>query len=159
MLRRWAAPGIAIALVVVGLFAVLSQRGGSLGLEGSPSTVQRGREVYAVHCAACHGADRQGAPEWKTRAADGSFPPPPHDATGHTWHHGDGVLFRIVKEGGEIFATPSAPSRMPAFGDSLCDSDIHAVLEYLKSRWGSRERDFQEQVSRESPYPPLAACE
>ena len=61
--------------------------------------VSTGAAIYAKHCAACHGARLEGQPEWRTRGADGLLPAPLHDASGHTWHHPDETLFRIIKFG------------------------------------------------------------
>jgi len=32
---------------------------------------------------------------------------------------------------------------MPAFKERLHDDQIMAILEFMKSKWGSREREFQ----------------
>ena len=118
--------------------------------ELDPEAVDRGAVIYAEQCAACHKADASGEPDWKTPNADGSFKPPPHDPTGHTWHHSDQLLAEIVANGGGFEG-----SQMPALGGVLTPEDIAAVLEYLKSLWGPEERDFQwqqtwqaEQLSR-----------
>jgi hypothetical protein len=50
------------------------------------------------------GANLEGQPNWKERQANGRLPAPPHDASGHTWHHPDAQLFGITKQG-------SRPSR------------------------------------------------
>jgi mono/diheme cytochrome c family protein len=63
--------------------------------------VQQGAALYAQHCAACHGAHLEGVPNWKQPGADGAYPPPPHDSTGHTWHHPDDLLQSIVENGGD----------------------------------------------------------
>ena len=110
-------------------------------------TIALGREVYAEHCAACHGANLEGQPDWKVRLPSGRLPAPPHDASGHTWHHPDAVLFRIVEEGTSAVVGDRYESDMPAFGGILSDAEIEAVLAYLKSTWPVRERQFQEQVS------------
>lgn len=95
-----------------------------------------GEGVYRENCAACHGANLEGQPNWKIRKSDGRLPAPPHDETGHTWHHTDEQLFRITKLG---LRPPLAPegyeSDMPPFGDALSDDEIWAVLAYIKSRW------------------------
>ena len=100
--------------------------------------VARGAAVYAQHCASCHGANLQGQPDWRTRLANGRLPAPPHDDTGHTWHHPEEVLFGITKFG---LVPPYAPagyeSDMPAFGGTLSDEDIRAVLAFIESRWSS----------------------
>jgi mono/diheme cytochrome c family protein len=149
----------ALAVVVVGAFALWSD-GGALtgGAAPTSATARDGRALYVTHCAACHGGDLAGEANWKSPRPDGSYPAPPHDATGHTWHHGDGTLFRIVNEGGAFYSTAATPSRMPAFGEQLCDAEVQAVIEYLKSTWGPQERRFQAQVSADSPYPPTTDC-
>jgi mono/diheme cytochrome c family protein len=76
----------------------------------------------------------------------GRLPAPPHDASGHTWHHPDGVLFRIVKQGIEAVGG-GYESDMPGFGDILSDAEIAAALAYIKSTWPDRERSYQERVS------------
>jgi mono/diheme cytochrome c family protein len=97
--------------------------------------VALGRTVYAEHCASCHGANLEGQPDWRERKPDGKMPAPPHDATGHTWHHPDDVLFGITKQGIAAFAPPGYASDMPAFDGVLTDEQIWAVLAYLKSSW------------------------
>ena len=98
--------------------------------------VALGETIYRQHCASCHGGRLEGQPDWRRRKPDGRLPAPPHDATGHTWHHADEQLFRITKFG---LTPPLAPegyqSDMPAFGAVLSDSEIRAVLAYIKSRW------------------------
>lgn len=102
--------------------------------------VALGAEVYAKHCAACHGAKLEGQPNWRIRLPGGRMPAPPHDESGHTWHHPDCVLFGITKHG---MVPPYAPkgyeSDMPAFRGTLGDNEIWAVLAYLKSRWTTRQ--------------------
>ncbi|MFO7310413.1 MAG: c-type cytochrome, partial [Pseudomonadota bacterium] len=64
----------------------------------SAEVIEQGRQIYADQCASCHGAQLEGQPDWKTPLPSGRLPAPPHDADGHTWHHPDDILFRIVKE-------------------------------------------------------------
>jgi mono/diheme cytochrome c family protein len=98
-----------------------------------------GAKVYAQHCSNCHGAKLEGQPNWRERGPNGRLPAPPHDESGHTWHHSDRVLFAISKNG---LVPPHAPknyeSDMPAFGGKLSDEEIWAVLAYIKSHWRSR---------------------
>ena len=61
--------------------------------------VSRGRQVYAANCAACHGAQLEGQPDWQSPAANGRLPAPPHDETGHSWHHSDALLLSIIALG------------------------------------------------------------
>jgi len=100
--------------------------------------VALGARVYAQHCAACHGAKLEGQPDWRKRLANGRLPAPPHDESGHTWHHTDRLLFTITRNG---LVPPHAPkdyaSDMPAFAGKLSDDEIWAALAYLKSHWTS----------------------
>jgi mono/diheme cytochrome c family protein len=121
--------------------------GGPLASADDPRQLALGQQVYREHCAACHGADLEGEPDWETRRPDGRMPAPPHDDSGHTWHHDDDMLFEIVKHGLEPFVAPGYQSDMPAFAGILSDAEIRAVLAFIKSHWGPRERAFQEEVS------------
>jgi len=109
-----------------------------------------GAAVYAQHCAACHGATLEGQPNWRQRQPNGRLPAPPHDESGHTWHHPDEVLFGITKYG---LVPPYAPngyeSDMPAFGGKLSDHEIRSVLAYIASHWKSREvLDARAEITR-----------
>ena len=118
-------------------------------LDANDAIVDQGGRLYAVNCASCHGASGEGQPEWKTVGPDGRYPAPPHDRTGHTWHHGDGLLFQIVKQGGASLNVPGFQSGMPAFSDQLSDDEVRSVLGYLKTLWGPSERAFQARVTEQ----------
>lgn len=118
-----------------------------------PQQVALGQTVYAANCARCHGLRAEGQPNWHKPNPDDTYPPPPHDATGHTWHHADGLLFRIVGDGGMSYEGLGFKSAMPAFKEHLSPAEIRAVLTYLKSLWGPRERTFQAEVSLQDPFP------
>lgn len=111
-------------------------------LANRDADVARGRTLYANYCAACHGANLEGQPDWRQSLPNGRMPAPPHDASGHTWHHSDEELVLIVK-GGLGAVAPGYESDMPAFGPVLSDDDIVAILGFLKSTWPKRERDYQ----------------
>jgi mono/diheme cytochrome c family protein len=101
--------------------------------------VALGAKVYSRECASCHGANLEGQANWKEPLPSGRRPAPPHDDSGHTWHHPDYMLFAIVKNGlVPPYAPPGYESDMPAFGAKLADDEIWAVLAFIKSRW-SRE--------------------
>jgi S-disulfanyl-L-cysteine oxidoreductase SoxD len=111
------------------------------------AVVASGRKVYEAHCAACHGAQLQGQPNWRERDAKGLLPAPPHDASGHTWHHPDEVLFRITKHGvAQAANLKDYPSAMPAYEGVLSDAEIVAVLSYIKAQWPAEIRKRQEEV-------------
>jgi len=93
-------------------------------------------EVYRDNCASCHGASLEGEANWRSPDAEGFLRAPPHDATGHTWHHPEELLFRITKLGTARAAGVSdVKSRMPAFETILEDEEIVAALSYIKSTW------------------------
>lgn len=110
--------------------------------------VAAGAAIYRVHCASCHGANLEGQPDWRSRLPNGRLPAPPHDASGHTWHHADEVLLKIVREGPAFYASLGVQTDMPAFGAVLSEADMAAVLAYIKSTWPPEIQARQAQISR-----------
>ncbi|NGR06577.1 cytochrome c [bacterium SGD-2] len=112
--------------------------------------VASGRVLYMSHCAACHGAALEGQPNWRERRENGRLPAPPHDESGHTWHHPDWVLFDITRNGlvpGHT-APPGYESDMPAYAGILSDDEIIAILAYIKSTWSPEIRTLHDEVNR-----------
>ena len=109
--------------------------------------IAAGAELYQDNCAACHGEKLEGQPNWRDKKEDGTLPAPPHDETGHTWHHGDGLLFEITKIGGKAALANRGildfKSGMPAFEESLSDQEIWNVLSYIRSTWPERVQEMQ----------------
>jgi mono/diheme cytochrome c family protein len=116
------------------------------------ATLALGKKVYDAHCAACHGKNLEGEPNWRERKPTGRMPAPPHDDSGHTWHHPDAVLFGITKEGllPGTYAPPGYASDMPGFGNMLKDDEIWAALAFIASRWSERTRAHQAEVTRQA---------
>ncbi len=86
-----------------------------------------GASLYRENCASCHGANLEGQPNWRTPNQEGVLPAPPHDETGHTWHHDNQLLFDYTKMGGQaLFASRGMDlkSGMPGFSVSLSDDEI-----------------------------------
>jgi mono/diheme cytochrome c family protein len=106
--------------------------------------VEAGRKLYAEYCASCHGGNLEGQPNWQKRRADGKLPAPPHDDSGHTWHHSDGQIFRITKLG-VMAVVPDYESDMPGFAGKLSDEQIRAIIVYIKSKWSEPHRKYQEE--------------
>jgi len=97
--------------------------------------VASGAAVYTSYCASCHGLDMSGETDWRSPDKDGYMPAPPHDQTGHTWHHSDEHLFFNVKYGTERLVGGTYKSRMDGYGETLTDEEIIDVLAFIKSRW------------------------
>ena len=129
----------------------------------SADAATAGQEIFANTCAACHGISGEGQPNWHIPKADGTLPPPPLNGDGHTWHHGDGFLYRMVRDGGKWLESPTLPhfkSGMPAFGDQLSHDEIVSVIAHVKSLWGDKTgrgmsiREWQAEASLNDPLPP-----
>ena len=113
-----------------------------------------GRALYGEHCASCHGAKLEGQPNWRRIGEDGILPAPPHDATGHTWHHDNQLLFDYTKLGGKALMEARGITRfksgMPGLGDVLADDEIWDILAWIRSTWPDRIRRIQ--ASRNRPH-------
>lgn len=104
-----------------------------------PALVKQGQQVYQLNCASCHGAKAEGAVGWQKPDSQGNYPAPPHDDSGHTWHHPDRVLMEAIRDGMADPLRPGSPLRMPALGEKLSDADIRAVITYFKSLWSEAD--------------------
>ena len=112
-----------------------------------------GETLYADHCASCHGANLEGEPNWRSKKEDGTLPAPPHDETGHTWHHDNQLLYNYTKLGGEAALAARGVefnSGMPGFGETLTDDEIWNILAFIRSTWGERVQEIQE--ARNPPH-------
>lgn len=112
--------------------------------------VALGKQIYTQHCASCHGADLKGQPDWQRRSADGLLPAPPHDESGHTWHHPAQVLFDITKYGVQKFAGADYQSAMQPYEGVISDAEIVAVLSYIKSTWPARVQRVHNQIEEDA---------
>lgn len=110
--------------------------------------------LYAEQCAACHGDDLEGQPDWRIPDDDGVLPAPPHDDTGHTWHHDNQLLFEYTSLGGAealaVRGIANFKSGMPAFGEVLTDDEIWTIFAFIRSTWPDRIR--QNQALRNRPH-------
>ena len=115
---------------------------------GNQQLVNKGKELYGQHCASCHGKDLQGEPNWKVPKPNGRMPAPPHDMTGHTWHHSDQVLFEMTKRGTEAYVGRDYKSEMIGFKDILSDKEIVAVLSFIKSTWPLKDQKRHDRMNQ-----------
>lgn len=112
----------------------------------------QGKHLYETYCASCHGVSLEGQLRWRHRMANGRLPAPPHNDSGHTWHHPDHQLIDITKRGivGGVNAPDGYQSDMPSFGQQLSDEQIRQILAYIKSMWNKDSLSRQRQVTEES---------
>ncbi|MEK6748952.1 MAG: cytochrome c [Pseudomonadota bacterium] len=124
--------------LVLGIYVVAACQDNNSNTQArnsSPPAAQRaevvkGAALYTQHCAKCHGAQGEGAPQWDIPSADGKFLPPPLDGSGHAWHHPSSVLREIIFNG-------SIPGKgnMPGWRDKLSLSDVDALIVWMQSLW------------------------
>jgi mono/diheme cytochrome c family protein/uncharacterized membrane protein len=100
-----AAAGGLLALAVVGLWLLVPGTADA-NVDGDPEV---GRELFATHCAACHGSDAQGM---------GTAP----SLVGVTERLGAELAERTIRDG---------RNRMPAFGSRLDEAQIRDLLTHL----------------------------
>ncbi len=90
-----------------------------------PAYTEAGRDLYEQHCGECHGINGEGQqPDPAIQ-----YLAPPHDDTGHTWHHADQQNFLAVWTGRDIAGT------MPGFSQTLTEDEIFQILAYIKTFW------------------------
>jgi mono/diheme cytochrome c family protein len=111
--------------------------------------IAQGKRLYLQNCAQCHGV--MGAGQFPLAPlepdATGRIGAPPHNETGHTWHHSDVLLIRYVTDGG--FADLTRFYEMPAFKNKLTDEQVLLILAYIKTMWTDEQRMMQRQLTQE----------
>ena len=96
-------------------------------LAATPDSVAAGAELYARHCATCHGPTGRG--DGRLAAATAAYGARPSNLADATWRHGgsDGEIFVAIRDGiGPDFA-------MEAYGGRLAEPDIWRLVNFLKS--------------------------
>ncbi len=146
---------IVVVAVLVGLAVAVSSRldtRPAIPVQPQTENIKAGETLYTNNCASCHGVLLEGQKDWWKEGADGGLPALPHDETGHTWHHGDGLLFDYTKYGGmaalEVRGINNFKSGMPGFDKVLSDQEIWDILAFIKSTWSEQVRAVQEARTR-----------
>ncbi len=142
--------GLALAGFVAAFVLAKSSEAAGLLTPDDAEVVALGQDIYATQCAACHGARLEGQLNWRIRGQDGLLPAPPHDATGHTWHHDDETLFTLTKYGLAGLMENAPPSGMPAYEGTLSDDEVIAVLSFIKSTWPDDLREYHDELNAKS---------
>jgi mono/diheme cytochrome c family protein len=88
-----------------------------------------GAAIYRDQCSACHGIDGKGVAELFPSIADSSMVKSDDPSTS----------IRIVLRGARSVGTPAQPTApgMPSYGAQLDDTEIAAVLTYMRNNWGA----------------------
>ena len=148
-------PVLLAGLVIISLCAVIFYlsppfKKAEAGIALKPedrSITKLGNSVYTENCASCHGVTLEGQANWQQRDSDGYLPAPPHDESGHTWHHPSSYLFLMTKYGIEKMIGEKYPNNMPAYENKLTDNEIIAVLSYIKSTWPKATQRQHNEIS------------
>lgn len=110
-----------------------------------PALLQQGRQLYLKNCTVCHGLNAEGSPDWRERDADGKFPAPPLNGTGHAWHHPQSALMDTIKNG-----TQRLGGNMPPWKDRLSDEEIELIILWFQSKWPAQLYEAWQRMDRES---------
>ena len=124
LLRVWSASTIVLGLIVFGYFS--ADRTPTTGVvnptPNDAATLGRGQQLFAQNCAVCHGPAGTG-----NGSLAPSLRPQPADLTAsHATSHTDGDLYWWVSRG-----IPG--TGMPAFSQTMPDTDIWALIRYVRS--------------------------
>ena len=112
-----------------------------------PAYVKLGQKIYMDQCASCHGVNLEGQDGWRDKMVDGMRLAPPHDKSGHTWHHPDALLFKLTKYGFAAMIGSDYKVSMPIYDDVLKDEEIIAALSYIKSTWPDDVRQIHDKIN------------
>jgi mono/diheme cytochrome c family protein len=117
-------PLLALALAIAGLGAFAGGLAWLLDTPAPPPGASRVHRLYLGLCAPCHGADGRGS--WRAAL----FLVRPGDLADpvRVGAVPEGYLFDVIKHGGAPIGRPG----MPAFGATLNDDDIRALVEYVR---------------------------
>lgn len=130
-----------MAAVFVVLLSACDIPNGNKSIEGMPvpeapervmdtQVISLGQQVFKASCAECHGANAEGAQNWRKRDADGHYPAPPLNGSGHAWHHSLEVLRALIENG-----SLKGKGKMPAWKGKLSDQEIEATMAWFQSLW------------------------
>ena len=112
-----------------------------------PVYVQLGKKVYQNHCASCHGVNLEGQVGWRDSKVDDMRLAPPHDKSGHTWHHPDELLYKLTKYGFKAMIGEDYKVSMPVYDGIIEDQEIIAVLSYIKSTWPADIKKIHDKIN------------
>lgn len=112
----------------------------------SPESVERGAEVYAIHCMTCHGGSGMGDGPGGT-----GLDPAPAPIARTSQRMSDSYLYWRISEGGVSFETA-----MPAWEDTLDEQERWDVIHYVRAL-GSSEAEPASDIGQ--AYDPQAQAD
>ncbi len=96
----------------------------------TPASIARGKELYDLNCATCHGPEGEGAAQAGVTISiiEESGGRQPTDLTDAEWDHGstDSAIFSVIKRG-------VPPTMMAGYDGRIADEDIWHVVNYVRS--------------------------
>ena len=105
-------------------------------LEVSEKSLVRGKEMYQVYCAICHGDHGKGDGRVVTREAGSMLKPPSlHSAKTKGW--ADGRIYHVIMEG---------QNAMPSYAKQVEENDRWAIILYIRAlqrALDAKETDLQ----------------
>lgn len=143
----WVLAGLALILLPIAGYVYIAENPVSRADPRNKKLVSHGQSLYGLHCSSCHGQGLQGQKGWQVLSHMGTLGAPPHDQSGHTWHHGDQMLFDYIKEGDHSLFSANVKRTMPGFADKLDDREIWSILAYIKSHWNPQQLDRQKRMT------------
>ena len=118
-------PAIALIVILLGLGLFASGLAWVLDTPKPPPGTSRVARLYLGLCATCHGEDGHGS--W--RATLFLIRPGDLADSARVAGHTDQYLADVIRNGGAPIGRPG----MPAFGGSLGDDDIRALVVYVRT--------------------------
>jgi len=115
------------------------------------ASLRHGAELFAEHCAQCHGPEGQGHPDWQTPSGDQFAAAPPLNGTGNDWKRTRAQLAAVIRDGARR-ATDKAEI-MPSWKGRLKEPDIEDVINYMQSLWPADIYEAWSKAQATAPVP------
>lgn len=104
--------------------AIPSAAGGAPGFDAAD-----GAQLFATHCAVCHGAEGKGVP--------GAFPPLAGDAVVNAANPTEQINTVLHGRKGKVIGGQTYSAEMPAFAAQLSDEQITYIIDHERTSWGN----------------------
>ena len=112
----------------------------------SPESLLRGVRLYQELCAACHGPEAQGHPDWSNPKVVAA---PPLNGTGNAWKRSKQEMIAIIKKGANRHGT----AVMPGWSGRLSESDIDDIINWYQALWPPDVYDRWREATVQSALP------